>query len=67
MENNRGVLRPCNVIVRNAGAGQTEMAAIDPLTSMDRTGNPELATVADKVRARRRRAVEHVSPFTERS
>jgi uncharacterized protein (DUF302 family) len=60
MENKLGVLLPCNVIVRDAGAGKTEVAAIDPVTSMDRTGNPKLAAVADEVRVRLLRAVEHV-------
>ena len=59
LEDKLGVLLPCNVIVRNAGDGQTEVAAIDPVTSMDRTGNPNLAAVADEVRARLLRAVEH--------
>lgn len=59
LEDKLGVLLPCNVIVRNAGDGQTEVAAIDPVTSMDRTGNPKLAAVADEVRARLLRAVEH--------
>jgi uncharacterized protein (DUF302 family) len=58
MENKLGVLLPCNVIVRDAGDGRTEVAAIDPVTSMDRTGNPRLADVAKEVRARLRRAVE---------
>ncbi len=60
MEDKLGVLLPCNVIVRDAGDGKTEVAAIDPVTSMDRTGNPELAAVADEVRVRLQRAVEHV-------
>ncbi len=60
VEDKLGVLLPCNVIVRDAGAGLTEVAAIDPVTSMDRTGNPRLAAVADEVRARLLRAVEHV-------
>lgn len=60
IEDKLGVLLPCNVIVRDAGDGQTEVAAIDPVTSMDRTGNPELASIAEDVRARLRRAVEHV-------
>ena len=58
LEDKLGVLLPCNVIVRDAGDGQTEVAAIDPVASMDRTGNPELASIADEVRARLRRAVE---------
>ncbi len=60
MEDKLGVLLPCNVIVRDAGAGRTEVAAIDPVTSMDRTGNPRLATVAEEVRGRLQRAVKHV-------
>ena len=60
MEDKLGVLLPCNVIVRDAGGGQTEVAAIDPVTSMDRTGNPKLVAVADEVRVRLLRAVEHV-------
>ena len=60
LENKLGVLLPCNVIVRDAGAGEIEVAAIDPVTSMDRTDNAELTSVADEVRVRLQRAVEHV-------
>ena len=60
VEHKLGVLLPCNVIVRDAGGGRTEVAAIDPVTSMDRTGNPKLAAVAEEVRVRLQRAVEHV-------
>jgi hypothetical protein len=48
------------VIVRQADDGQTEIAAIDPVSSMERTGNPKLASVADEVRARLQRAVDNV-------
>jgi uncharacterized protein (DUF302 family) len=58
IEDKLGVLLPCNVIVRDAGAGKTEIAAIDPVASMDRTGNPELASMAEEVRVRLRRAVD---------
>jgi uncharacterized protein (DUF302 family) len=60
LENKLGVLLPCNVIVRQADDGQTEIAAIDPVSSMERTGNPKLASVADEVRARLQRAVDNV-------
>jgi uncharacterized protein (DUF302 family) len=59
IEDRLGVLLPCNVIVRDAGDGQTEVAAIDPVTSMDRTDNPKLAAVAGEVRVRLLHAVEH--------
>ena len=58
IEDKLGVLLPCNVIVRDAGDGKTEIAAIDPVASMDRTGNPELASMAEEVRVRLRRAVD---------
>lgn len=57
MEDKLGVLLPCNVIVRDAGGGRTEIAAIDPVASMERTENPKLASVAEEVRVRLRRAV----------
>ena len=45
--------------MRDAGDGQTEVAAIDPVTSLDRTDNPKLAAVAGEVRVRLLHAVEH--------
>lgn len=60
LENKLGVLLPCNVIVREERPRQTEVAAIDPVSSMERTGNPKLAAVADEIRARLQRAVDSV-------
>ncbi len=57
LENKLGVLLPCNVIVREQNPNQTEIAAIDPVSSMERTGNPKLAAVADEVRVRLQRAI----------
>lgn len=48
--------------MRDAGDGQTEVAAIDPVTSMERTGYPELASIAEEVRAGLRHAVERARP-----
>jgi uncharacterized protein (DUF302 family) len=59
-EDKLGVLLPCNVIVREAGGGETEVAAIDPVGSMERTGNAALAGHAADIRARLERAVEAV-------
>jgi len=58
LEDKLGVLLPCNVIVREDRPGQTEVAAIDPVASMGRVGNPKLAAVADEVRMRLQRAVD---------
>jgi uncharacterized protein (DUF302 family) len=57
VEDKLGVLLPCNVIVRDAGGGQVEIAAIDPVASMERAGNPKLVSVAEEVRVRLGRAV----------
>jgi uncharacterized protein (DUF302 family) len=52
LENKLGVLLPCNVIVRETAEGQVEVASIDPVTSMEKTGNPALAATAAEVRTR---------------
>lgn len=59
-EDKLGVLLPCNVIVRQAGPGQVEVAAVDPVRSLERTQNAALATVAADVRDRLQRAVSSI-------
>ncbi len=55
LEDKIGTMLPCNVVVRDAGGGRTEVAAIDPVASMSATANPMLkehaAIVADKLAA----------------
>jgi uncharacterized protein (DUF302 family) len=57
LENKVGTMLPCNVVVRDAGNGQTEVAAIDPVASMQAIGNPELKRAAQQVRAKLERVV----------
>lgn len=57
LEDKLGVLLPCNVIVREDAQGGVEVAAIDPVSSMERTGNAALGVHATEVRARLERAV----------
>lgn len=52
LENKLGVLLPCNVIVRETEDGRVEVASVDPVAAMERTGNPALATTAEEVRRR---------------
>lgn len=52
LENKLGVLLPCNVIVRETLDGRVEVASVDPVTAMERTGNPALVTTAEEVRRR---------------
>ncbi len=42
-----GLLLPCNVIIRATEAG-TVVEAIDPMTMVQFTGNPQLQSVADE-------------------
>lgn len=52
LENKLGVLLPCNVIVRETSEKQVEIASVDPVVAMERTGNPALAATAGEVRRR---------------
>jgi uncharacterized protein (DUF302 family) len=59
-EDKIGVMLPCNVIVQEAGAGKTEVAAIDPRAAMERVGNPALAELAQEVAQRLARVLQVV-------
>lgn len=58
IESRLGVLLPCNLIVHEAAAGRVEVASVDPVVAMERTGNPALARIALEVRRRLARVVE---------
>jgi uncharacterized protein (DUF302 family) len=61
IEDKLGVLLPCNVIVRETADRQVEVASVDPVVSMERTGNAALASTADEVRRRLASAIEAVA------
>jgi uncharacterized protein (DUF302 family) len=52
VENKIGTMLPCNVIVRDDGEGRIEVAAVDPVSSMQAVENPKLANVAATVQAK---------------
>ena len=52
-----GAMLPCNVILRDLGDGQTEVAAIDPVASMAAVENDGLGEVATEVRERLQRVI----------
>lgn len=60
LEDKLGVLLPCNVIVRETADGKVEVASVDPVVAMERTGNPALAETAREVRRRLAAVVEGV-------
>ena len=51
-EDKIGTMLPCNVIVQDLGDGRVEVAAIDPVGTMERIGNPKLTELARSVRSR---------------
>jgi uncharacterized protein (DUF302 family) len=61
LENKLGVMLPCNVIVRETADHQVEVASVDPVSTMERTGNPALASTATEVRGSLLRALEAVA------
>ena len=56
-EDKIGTMLPCSVMVQETPQGRVEVAAIDPLASMQAVGNPALNGIAAEVRERLARAV----------
>jgi uncharacterized protein (DUF302 family) len=57
IEDKVGTMLPCNVILQDLG-GRTEVAAIDPVASMQAIDNPQLQTAAQQVQHKLRRVIE---------
>ena len=49
---------PCNVIVQDKGTDGIEVAAVDPIASMQAVGNSDLADIAKQVQAKLRAVIE---------
>jgi uncharacterized protein (DUF302 family) len=58
LEDKVGTMLPCNVIVQDKGDGATEVAAIDPVSSMQAIDNPDLLERAELVRTKLQRVIE---------
>ena len=56
-EDKIGVMLPCNVIVQDAGGGQVEVAAVNPLAAMGRLNNDALSSIAKDVTERLTRVI----------
>lgn len=60
LESKVGTMLPCNVVVRDAGNGTTEVAAVDPVASMQAIDNPELKRKAQEVRDKLESALRRI-------
>jgi uncharacterized protein (DUF302 family) len=60
IEDKVGTMLPCNVVVQERSDGRIEVAAIDPVASMQAIGNPALSDKAAEVAAKLRDALEHI-------
>jgi uncharacterized protein (DUF302 family) len=60
IEDKLGVLFPCNVIVRETPDEKVEVAGVDPVAAMERTGNPALRPTAEEVRRRLANAISEI-------
>lgn len=61
LEDKVGLMLPCNVIVQQSGADEVEVAAIDPVASMQAIDNPELLKAAGVVRDKLSRAIAQLT------
>ena len=60
VEDKIGTMLPCNVIVQEIDEGRVEVAAIDPVASMQAVANPGLKDVAEKVQAKLKKVIENI-------
>jgi uncharacterized protein (DUF302 family) len=57
-EDKIGTMLPCNVIVQEFAEGTIEVAAIDPVASMQAIENPNLKGIAEQVREKLKKVVD---------
>lgn len=61
LENKIGTMLPCNVIVQETAPGTVEIAAIDPLVSMQAVANKELMALAGEVNRKLQKVLASLS------
>lgn len=61
VEKRIGTMLPCNVLVFQGDDGKVEIAAVDPVASMQAIDNPELARTAETVKGMLQKAVDSIA------
>lgn len=59
-EENIGTMLPCNVILKEVEEGKIEVAAVDPIVSMQAVENPKLENVAQQVHQKLKKVIENL-------
>jgi len=59
-EDKIGTMLPCNVIVQDAGNGNIEVSAVNPIASMMAVGNDSLGDIASEVKDKLERVIDSV-------
>ena len=60
-EDKIGTMLPCNVVVQQITDEEVEIAAIDPVASMQAVENPGLALIAEAVREKLKAAIDRAA------
>ena len=65
IEDKVGTMLPCNVVVQATSGGEIEVAAIDPVASMQAIDNPKLVEAAREVQGRLFRVIDRLQEAVE--
>ena len=57
-EDKIGTMLPCNVIVQDAGNGNIEVSAVNPIASMMGIGNNSLGAIAEEVKSKLEQVID---------
>ena len=58
-EDKIGTMLPCNVVVQETADGGVELAAIDPVASLQAIGNPELREIAETIGQKLKKIIQN--------
>jgi uncharacterized protein (DUF302 family) len=59
-EDKIGAMLPCNVIVQQVDADSVEVAAVDPVASMQAVDNKDLAEIAKEIQSKLKSVIENL-------
>ncbi len=60
VEDKIGTMLPCNVVVQELANGKIEVAAVDPVASMQSIQNESLGEIAAKIQSKLKQVIENI-------